>query len=659
LLHELALGLSVRQEKPKGNRPGMRPSSPIRPTEVNVKQSEIPEIDRIGDAAGRYPPVEDYAYISDMHCTALVSRTGSVDWCCMPRMDSDSCFARLLDWDRGGYCMIVPVGEYTATRRYLPDTMILETHFVTPHGEARLTDFFVMDPDEPENAHYDLIRIVDGIAGVVDFTWDLQARFGYGEILPYMQREASGAYTARGSNQALIVHADLPLDVVQHRDLYGEGRVKAGDRLRMAIQFEYPEMVERTLGRGLPTAAEIDHYLDCTRDWWVDWASRMRHKSALDAQTVRSTLVLKALTFERTGAIIAAPTTSLPEWIGMGRNWDYRFSWIRDSVFTIRALYELGYEYEADRFHRFVLRTSAGHAGQLQIMYGIDGKRRLTEVELDWLEGYRQSRPVRIGNGAAKQNQLDIFGDLLRMAWEWHAHGYQTEPEYWDFLIDVVNRVCEHWSEPDHGIWEIRDEPRHHVYSKAMCWAALDCGIRLAETASISAPVERWITSRDAIRKLIETQGYSASRRTFVQDFEGEQLDASLLLLPAVGFIDYMDPRMLRTATAIRENLEKDGLLLRYRSPDGLRGPEGVFLPCTFWLVNCLAHQGQAEAAWEYYERALGCANDLGLFSEEYDPQARRMLGNFPQGLTHVSQIMARVALARNCERRCVRSVRV
>lgn len=594
----------------------------------------------------RYPPIADYALLSDCHCSALVSRHGSVDWCCMPRMDDDTCFGRLLDWDKGGHFSIAPSDEdYVSTWRYVDGTMILETTFKTSGGEVRLTDFFAMDVEAPENPPYDLVRIIDGVAGEVDMRIEICPRFDFGEIIPRIHRHACGSHTAIGSNQGLIIHADVPLRMIEHWDLAGAFRIRKGERVRLAVQFEFPELVEQRVAHDATNAFHVDRYLDTTHRWWSNWSSRMRGPCELDQQTIRSTIVLKALTFQPTGAIVAAPTTSLPEWIGGERNWDYRFSWVRDSVFTIRALHELGYVDEADRFHRFVERSCAGDAGQLQIMYGVDGKRRLTEVELGWLEGYRGSRPVRIGNAAARQTQLDIYGELLEMAWEWHQNGHKTEPFYWNFLSDVVDTVCERWNEVDHGIWEVRGEPRHYVHSKAMCWAAMNRGIQLAEANGFDAPLARWKTTREAVRSMIESEGYDDARGVFVQAFGTQELDAALLILPRVGFVPYDDPRMLRTVDAICEDLDRDGLLLRYRGPDGLRGPEGMFLPCTFWLVDCLARQGRGVQAREYYDRAIACSNALGLLSEEFDVGSGQMLGNYPQGLTHVSQIMAWLAL--------------
>ncbi len=599
-----------------------------------MKRSDLP-----------YPAIADYALISDCHCTALVSRSGSVDWCCMPRVDSDSCFGRLLDWQHGGYCAISPADpEAASSRRYLPGTMILETLFETASGKARLLDLFVMDAAAPEQAHYDHVRILEGMAGEIAICAEVCPRFDYGEIIPMMRRHGDDAYTAIGSNKGLVIRADMAFELTAHHDLRASFTLRAGQSRRMSVRFEPPENIDALTFRH-DWKREVDDNLERTRCWWEAWSGRIRAPHGDDAHTLRSAIVLKALTFERTGAIVAAPTTSLPEWIGETRNWDYRFSWVRDSVFTVRALYELGYQNEAERFLQFIQRASAGSAEQLQIMYGVDGKRRLTEIEVGWLEGYRQSKPVRIGNFAARQNQLDIYGEILEMASHWDASGYPIDPHYWNFLADVVNTVCARWQDQDYGIWEFRGGPRHYVHSKAMCWGALEHGIRLAKRYGADAPVEQWQQNRDAIRQAIDCDGYDAERDVFVQAFGGRHLDSSLLLLPRIGFIAYDDPRMMRTVDAICRELDEGGLLVRYNAPDGLPGKEGVFLPCTFWLVSCLAYQGRHEMAWEYYRRALGCANDIGLFSEEYDLQQRQMLGNFPQGLTHVSQITARLAL--------------
>ncbi len=600
----------------------------------------------IRDPEPHYPPIADYALIGDCHCCALISRYGSVDWSCMPRVDSDSCFGRLLDWYKGGYCMVAPVDDGAAvSRRYLPGSMVLETRFKTDGGEVLLYDFFLMDPDAGEHLRYEHVRLVEGVAGEVRLRMEVRPRFDYGEILPAMRAHGGNTYSATGSDKGLLIRADLELAVIDKHDLEGQFSVRAGERRRLMMHFERPELVGDMVDRCRSESIPADGGLERTCAWWQKWATRIRWPYKLDEQSMRSAIVLKSLTYERTGAIVAAPTTSLPEWPGGSRNWDYRFSWVRDSVFTVRALHELGCRSEADHFLRFVQRSSAGSASQLQIMYGVDGKRRLTEIELGWLEGYRCSQPVRIGNCAAKQNQLDIYGEIMEMAWEWRVGGREIDDQYWDFLVDVVEATIRNWKNQDYGIWEFRGGPLHYVHSKAMCWSAMNYGVKLAERYQRDAPVERWKQVREFIRDAIEIEGYDAKRGIFVQAFDNEYLDASLLLLPRIGLVDYADPRMTRTTDAICEELDNGGLLRRYNSPDGLEGEEGVFLPCTFWLVSCLAAQGRHDQAHAYYRRALDCANDLGLFPEEYDPRNKQMLGNFPQGLTHVSQIMARLAL--------------
>jgi GH15 family glucan-1,4-alpha-glucosidase len=383
-----------------------------------------------------------------------------------------------------------------------------------------------------------------------------------------------------------------------------------------------------------------------TVKWWRRWSGRGRLESSDGPAAIHSAIVLKGLTNAPTGAMIASATTSLPEALGGGRNWDYRFSWIRDSAFALRSLGELGFDAEADGFRRFVERSAAGNEDDLQIVFGPGGERRLVEVEVPELEGYRRSRPVRAGNNAYTQDQHDVYGELLGLSWRWHERGRSPDDDYWRFLVDLVDAAASVWRRKDPGLWEIRGDPQHFVHSKAMCWAALDLGIKLAKESSRQAPVRRWTQTRDQIREAVETRGYDKRRGVFIRAFGNRAMDGALLLLPNVGFVEWDDDRMVRTTDAVWEELGEDDLIWRYRGPDGLEGEEGAFVPCSFWLVECLARQGRVEDARRIFDRAVSTANDVGLFSEEFDPKRRIMLGNFPQGLSHQSHIAAAVALA-------------
>ena len=420
--------------------------------------------------------------------------------------------------------------------------------------------------------------------------------------------------------------------------------VREGEEVHLSIQFVRPELLDRE-PPSPPESPELGRRLEETVAWWREWASRVRLDGPFGPGAVRSAMLLKALTHAPTGAMVAAPTTSLPEIIGGSANWDYRYSWIRDSSFAARVLTELGRDEEADGFRRFVERSAAGQADDLQIAYGVGGERRIDEFELSHVEGYRGSRPVRIGNQAARQVQLDVYGYLLDLSWRWHERGNSPDDDYWRFLVDLVDAAAARWGEPDRGIWEVRGRPQHFVHSKVMCWAAIDRGLGLARECSRKAPVRRWTKARDEIRRAIERQGFDRRRGVYVRAFGTRAMDAALLLLPSVGFVDYADERMIRTTDAIREELGEAGLLRRF-SPrrEGGRS-EGVFLPCSFWLVEDLVRQDRVEEAREVFDGAVATANDLGLFSEQFDPTTGEMLGNFPQGLTHLSHIAAAVAL--------------
>ncbi len=594
---------------------------------------------------GPYPPISTYALIGDCHSSALISEVASIDWCCLPRFDSGSCFGRVLDWRRGGFCQIRPDGVKCSTsRRYVDDTLVLETTFRTGGGEARLFDCFTMRKGGSHDPFRQVLRIVEGVRGRIDFALEVCPRFDYGEVRPWIRQEGPNFFSAIGGNDGLLVAFDGGLGTVDH-DLVSRFSVPAGERHRLSMQFMRPETIDDE-HPSPPEAGELDRRLEETLGWWRRWAGKTRLQGPDMAAALRSAIALKALQHAPTGAIVAAPTTSLPEAPGGSRNWDYRFSWIRDSSFAVRSLVELGYESEADGFRRFVERSAAGNAGDLQIVYGVGGERRLSELELPKLEGYRGARPVRAGNAAATQLQLDVFGELLDLAWRWHERGHSPDDDYWRFILELCNAAARLWTEPDRGIWEVRGHPLHFVHSKAMCWVALDRGLRLAEASARAAPVKRWTLARDRIRRAIETKGYDRDRGVFVRSFGMKTMDASLLLLPTAGFVDHDDPRMIRTTDQIRKELDRDGLLLRYKGADGLRGKEGAFLACSFWLAECYAHQGRYDEARVVFDRTVSTGNDLGLFSEEFDVATGEMLGNFPIGLTHLSHIAAAVAMA-------------
>lgn len=564
----------------------------------------------------------------------------------MPRLDSRSCFGRLLGWEQSGFCQVAPAGPHEVRRRYIPETLVLETMFVTAEGAARIVDCFTMRRGGEHHPHQQLLRIMEGIRGQIELEILVSPRFDYGAIKPWIRRRRDHHYLAIGGADGLLISADFELDMDGRHDLRGACQVGEGERARLSLLYRPPEELDEGQVRP-PAADELDGRLDETIAWWRAWSSKTLQIGRYAEQALRSAIVLKGLTNAPTGAIAAAATTSLPESGGGGRNWDYRFSWIRDSSFAVRSLAELGHASEADGFRRFVERSAAGSSEELQILFGLGGERRLYEYEVSEMEGYRGAKPVRIGNAAESQVQLDVYGELLNLAWRWHGKGASPDDDYWEFLVELVNAAARLWKSPDRGIWEIRGKPRHFVHSKAMCWAALERGIRLAEDLGRDAPVGSWKQARTEVRDSIEAHGYEPTRGVFIQAFDHPRMDSALLLLPMAGFVDYEDPRMVRTTDAIRNELSQGGLLRRYPpDDDGFEGTEGVFLACSFWLAECLARQQRVDEAHEIFQRAVSTGNDLGLFPEEYDTANKEMLGNFPQGLTHLSLIAASVALA-------------
>ena len=599
-----------------------------------------------GGVEGRgQPEIADYGLIGDRRGAALVSHRGSIDWCCLPRFDSGSVFGRLLDWGGGGHCSIEAGGE-PAERDYLDDALVLETRLRGEGGEARLLDFFPVPRGEDRPR---IVRIVEGLEGEVEVALEIAPRFDYGQVRPWVRGD-EGVFAAIGGDDGLLVRADgWQLEQPGRHDLRGRASVADGERLRLEIGYRRPVDLDSLDGIEPLDADAVDRCLEETLSWWRDWSG------CFDGDVVeefpaaaRSALILKALTFEPTGAIAAAATTSLPEARRLSgeRNWDYRYSWVRDSALAVRSLAELGCEADADAFRRFIERSAAGNARDLQILFGVGGERRLGEQQLEDLAGWNGAQPVRVGNQAAGQLQLDSFGQLVDQSWRWHRRGNSPDDDYWLFVADLVEAATENWQKPDKGLWEWRGEPRHFVHSKAHTWAAVDRGIKLAEDTGREVP-DAWRRARDEIRAAIEADGYDEQGGVFTMEFDGEQMDAALLRLPTTGFLEWGDERMIRTADAVAKRLAFGGLLRRYDADDGMP-EEGAFLACSFWLATCFARQGRRERARETFDRAASTANDLGLFSEEYDPEADRMLGNFPQALTHLSHVEAAVSLTRS-----------
>ena len=595
--------------------------------------------------AATYPPIGDYALISDCHSGALVSKDGSIDWCVFHRFEARPVFARILDWAKAGFFRIAPLDDdYESTRRYLPGTNVLETTFRTPGGTLVLTDFFAFRPPLL-GAHPDhqLIRIARCEEGEVAVKVKLVPRFDYGLTTPRLDTLADDLVVVYGGADGLVLQSELPFGDAERSATEGNRTLHAGEEAFVVLTYELPHELDPQRLTGDQVHAKLEE----TVAHWTAWADRCTYHGPYREQVLRSALVLKGLTNGPTGSIVAAATTSLPEEVGGVRNWDYRFCWLRDSALTLNALFGLGYTDEAHEYMAWLRRTTAGRAHELQIMYGVGGERLLPEVELDWLEGYRGSRPVRIGNGAYSQFQLDVFGELLDTVWVYRRHGGEIDDGFWDFLGRVAGAVIERWREPDQGIWEIRGEPRHFTYSKVMAWVALDRVVRIAELDGLEGALDEWRAERDELRELIEREGVDGGG-AFVQSFgDGGKLDASNLMIPIVGFVDHDDPRARATVERIAAELSADGFVYRYVTDgvDGLSGDEATFAICSFWLVECLARAGEGARARELFERLLGFCNDVGLLAEEIDPASGELLGNFPQAFSHVGLIQAAIAL--------------
>jgi len=577
------------------------------------------------------PRIEDYALIGDLQTAALVERGGSIDWLCFPRFDSGACFAALLGTADNGRWLIAPEQGGRTSRRYLQDTFVLETTWENDEGSVRVLDFM-----PPRGKAPDVVRIVEGLRGSVRVRSELVIRFDYGNVVPWVRRDDDARLAIAGPD-GLCFRTPAASHGEDMRTV-SEILVQEGERVPFVLTW-FPSH------QASPAPIDAEIALADTESFWREWNRTCDLDFPAGAGEVvrRSLMVLKALTYAPTGGIVAAPTTSLPEWIGGVRNWDYRYCWLRDATLTLLALFNGGYVDEAAEWRNWLLRAIAGDPADIQIMYGVGGERRLTELELPWLRGYEGSVPVRIGNAASDQLQIDVFGELMDALYQAREHGLPIERPAWALQRVLLSYLETIWRTPDNGIWEIRGEPRHFTHSKVMAWLAFDRAVRSVEGQGLDGPVDRWRAIRDEIHRDVCERGFDPGLGSFTQSYGSTDLDASLLLIPLVGFLPASDLRVQGTVEAVERGLVEQGFVLRYRTHeagvDGLPPGEGVFLPCSFWLVDCFELLGRHDEAQALFERLISLTNDLGLLSEEYDPAAKRLLGNFPQAFTHLALV--------------------
>jgi GH15 family glucan-1,4-alpha-glucosidase len=584
-------------------------------------------------------PIEDYALIGDCETAALVGRNGSIDWLCLPRFDSEACFASLLGDENNGRWQIAATDpKAKITRRYRPDTLILETRFETKTGSATLIDFMY-----PCEKHPNVIRLVVGEKGTVEFDSELVVRFGYGESVPWVTTMPDGRLRMIAGPSRIVLQSSVELRGENFRTK-STFKVKQSQTESFALSYTESWIPE-------PVEFDAESLIHGTEKFWTDWTSKCTTEGPYVEIVKRSLITLKAMTYEPTGGVVAAATTSLPEQFGGPRNWDYRYCWVRDATLTLLALMNTGYYDEARSWREWLLRAVAGSTKQMQIMYGIAGERRLYEVELPWLKGYEKSTPVRIGNAAHNQVQLDVYGEMLDALHQARKGGLAPLQSGWDLQAAIIEQVEDVWHKPDEGIWEVRSGPEQFVYSKVMAWVALDRTIRSAERFDLEGPIKRWRKTREAIHKQVCEQGYNVELNSFVRSYGSTEVDASLLLIPAMGFLPATDPRMVGTVAQIEKTLMKDGLVQRYdtsKANDGLPPGEGMFLACSFWLVDAYLMMGREKEAIALFERLIGLSNDLGLLSEEYDTEVKRLCGNFPQAFSHLALVNSACNLGRN-----------
>ena len=574
--------------------------------------------------------IEDYGLIGDCETAALVGRDGSIDWLCWPAFDSEACFAALLGTRENGRWLLAPADDITHTsRRYWDNTLILETRFETASGIVNVIDFM-----PPRGNASDIVRLVRGISGKVKLRMELVIRFGFGEDIPWVKRTEDGALLAICGPDMTVLRTPVE---TRGKDMttVAEFEVGEGEAIPFVLTYGPSHL-------PLPKPIDPAQALQDTEDFWIDWCGRCSYAGESRDLVMRSLITLKALTYAPTGGIVAAPTTSLPEKLGGGRNWDYRFCWLRDATFTLLALMNSGYTEEAAAWHNWLLRAVAGSPANMQIMYGIMGQRRLLEWEAGWLPGYEGAQPVRVGNAAHAQLQLDVYGELMDAFHQSRMTELKLDDGTWDLECTVLEHLAEVWDQPDHGIWERRGEGRHYVFSKVMTWVAFDRGIKSAERFGFKAPLGRWRSLRDTIHRDVCEKGFDVAQNTFVESYGSQLLDASILLLPSVGFLPATDPRVRGTLAAIEKHMMRDGFVLRHdprEISDEKQPIEGAFLACTLWLADAFVLAGEIDKAQALFDRVVAVANDLGLLAEEFDSGAGRQTGNFPQALTHIALI--------------------
>jgi GH15 family glucan-1,4-alpha-glucosidase len=582
-------------------------------------------------------PLEDYAMIGDTHTSALVGRDGSIDWLCLPRFDSGACFAALLGDPSHGRWKLAPNEPFRTRRRYRQDTLVLDAEHDSDSGAVRVTEFMT-----PRLGQARVVRIVEGLRGTVPMCSQLDLRFDYGLAVPWL-RVGRRTVSAVAGPDAVVLRTDAPIDVMTG-SVTSEFRIRAGERVAFVLTWHPSHQA---------APPKIDPYsaLRDTLQFWARWAARCKYRGEWRDAVMRSLITLKALTYRPTGGIVAAPTMSLPEELGGSRNWDYRFCWLRDATFTLYSLLMAGYDNEAEAWREWLLRAVAGNPRDLRIMYGIAGERRMPEMEVDWLPGYEQSLPVRVGNDASRQFQLDVYGEVLDLLHQASREGLPHEAAAWEMELRIMDVLESSWRDPDEGIWEVRGGRRQFVHSKVMAWVGVDRAIRDVELFGFDGPVDRWRALRTEIHDEVCREGYDQETGAFTQSYGSRALDAAVLMMPLVGFLPATDPRVMSTTDAIQSRLMVDGFVRRYDTDsgvDGLPGVEGAFLPCSCWLADGLALQGRETEARELFERVLDVRNDVGLLAEEYDTTRHRMVGNFPQAFSHVSLIGTARNLSRN-----------